>query len=206
MASKRGKCSMKIIFDYLKKIFDYRSVQHRHHNPSQGSNIATAVDIDASIGVAVDLDYSERAVSQVGIDLITGFEDLKLAAYDDGTGTWTIGFGTTVYPDGIRVKPGDHCNREQAKLFFQHDLKRFQAGVNNAVLVPLSQNQFDALVSLSYNIGQNAFKNSTLLKCLNTGDYQAAAEQFLVWNKGGGQILKGLVRRREVERALFLKG
>ncbi|MFI8032911.1 lysozyme [Acinetobacter sp. ABJ_C3_5] len=197
---------MKTFFDFLYRMISAKTVPPRQHVATNDSNIVTAVDVDASIGVAVDLNYSERSISQVGVDLITGFEDLKLAAYDDGTGTWTIGFGTTVYPDGIRVKPGDHCNREQAKLFFQHDLKRFQTSVNNAVLVPLSQNQFDALVSLSYNIGQNAFKNSTLLKCLNTGDYQAAAEQFLVWNKGGGQILKGLVRRREVERALFLKG
>ena len=70
--------------------------------------------------------------------------------------------------------------------------------------VPLTQNQFDALVSLTYNIGSGAFNNSTLLK-LNKGDYQGAADQFLVWNKADGKVMKGLVRRREAERALFLK-
>lgn len=94
---------------------------------------------------------------------------------------------------------------DQAEFFFQHDLNRFQSTVNHAVTVALSQNQFDALVSLTYNIGQTAFKNSTLLKKLNTSDYVGAADQFHVWNKGGGKILKGLVRRREVERNLFLK-
>jgi lysozyme len=84
-------------------------------------------------------------------------------------------------------------------------LRRFQTAVNDAVNIPLSQNQFDALVSLAYNIGTNAFKTSTLVKYLNALDYKAAADQFLVWNKAGGSVLKGLVRRREAERALFLK-
>ncbi len=74
-----------------------------------------------------------------------------------------------------------------------------------SVTVPLNQNQFDALVSLTYNIGSGAFNNSTLLKKLNKGDYQGAADQFLVWNKAGGKVMKGLVRRREAEQALFLK-
>ena len=68
-----------------------------------------------------------------------------------------------------------------------------------------SQNQFDALVSLTYNIGENAFKKSTLLKMLNAGNYQGAADQFLVWNKSNGQVLNGLVRRRKTEREMFLK-
>ncbi|ENX22427.1 hypothetical protein F892_01669 [Acinetobacter vivianii] len=196
---------MKTFFDYLHRIIGSKSFSYQDRSANKDSNIATAVDVDDAIGVAVDSDDYERSISKAGINLITSFEDLKLDAYDDGTGTWTIGFGTTIYPDGIRVQQGDHCTIEQAKFFFQHDLRHFQKAVNKAVLVTLSQNQFDALVSLSYNIGQNAFKNSTLLKYLNAGDYQAAADQFLVWNKGGGQILKGLVRRREVERTLFLK-
>ncbi|KYQ83468.1 lysozyme [Acinetobacter sp. NRRL B-65365] len=196
---------MKTFFDFLHRIIGSKTFSYKDRSANKDSNIATAVDVDDAIGVAVDSNDYERSISKAGINLITSFEDLKLDAYDDGTGTWTIGFGTTVYPDGIRVQQGDHCTAEQAKSFFQHDLRRFQKAVNKAVLVTLSQNQFDALVSLSYNIGQNAFKNSTLLKYLNAGDYRAAADQFLVWNKGGGQILKGLVHRREVERTLFLK-
>ncbi|MCH7294071.1 lysozyme [Acinetobacter higginsii] len=143
--------------------------------------------------------------SCVGINLITSFEDLVLTAYDDGVGVWTIGYGTTVYPNGIKVKRGDTCTKSQAMSFFQHDLRRFEAAVNQAVKVVVNQNQFDALVSLTYNIGEAAFKGSTLLKMLNAKDYAGAADQFLQWNKGSGKVMKGLVRRRAAERELFLK-
>ncbi|PKF33439.1 lysozyme [Acinetobacter proteolyticus] len=145
------------------------------------------------------------AISQVGINLITSFEDLRLAAYDDGVGVWTIGYGTTVYPNGIRVKRGDTCTKAQAVSFFQHDLRRFEAAVNQAVKVVVNQNQFDALVSLTYNIGEQAFKDSTLLKKLNASDFMSSADQFPKWNRGGGKVMKGLVRRRAAERELFLK-
>ena len=143
--------------------------------------------------------------SRVGINLITSFEDLRLDAYDDGVGVWTIGYGTTVYPNGVKVKRGDTCTKAQAVSFFQHDLRRFEAAVNQTVKVVVNQNQFDALVSLTYNIGETAFKKSTLLAKLNKGDFTGAVEQFKVWNIGGGKVLKGLVRRRAAERELFLK-
>lgn len=146
-----------------------------------------------------------KTTSKVGIDLITSFEDTKLKAYDDGVGVWTIAIGTTIYPNGVKVKKGDVCTLEQAKYYFANDIKRFEKTVNDSVKVDLTQNQFDALVSLTYNIGSTAFKNSTLLKKLNTKDFTGAADQFLVWNKGGGKVMKGLVRRREAERALFQK-
>ncbi|WP_151830020.1 lysozyme [Acinetobacter junii] len=165
----------------------------------------TQEQVDKLNAVVDDLQPSGMKISQVGIELISSFEDLKLNAYDDGVGVWTIGIGTTTYPNGVKVKKGDKCTLEQAKEYFAHDLKRFESSVNNLVKVPLTQNQFDALVSLVYNIGQTAFSNSTLLKKLNAKDYQAAADQFLRWNKGGGKVMKGLVRRREAERVLFLK-
>ncbi|MFR9677491.1 lysozyme [Acinetobacter sp. SEK570] len=143
--------------------------------------------------------------SKTGIDLITSFEDIKLNAYDDGVGVWTIGKGTTVYPNGVKVKKGDVCTMEQAKVYFAHDLKRFENAVNSALTVVVNQNQFDALVSLAYNIGEKAFKGSTLVELLNANKFTAAADQFLVWNKGGGKVMKGLVRRRAAERELFLK-
>lgn len=148
---------------------------------------------------------SGMKTSQIGINLITSFEDLKLNAYDDGVGVWTIGYGTTLYPNGVKVKRGDTCTLNQAKDFFAHDLNRFEAVVNQSVKVAINQNQFDALVSLTYNIGERAFKDSTLLAKLNKGDYIGAADQFPRWNKGGGQVMKGLVRRRADERELFLK-
>lgn len=146
-----------------------------------------------------------KTTSNVGISLISSFEDTKLKAYDDGVGVWTIGTGTVIYQNGVKVKKGDVCTVEQAKTYFTHDLKQFEKTVNDSVKVDLTQNQFDALVSLTYNIGSAAFKNSTLLKKLNAKDHVGAADQFLVWNRGGGKVLNGLVRRREAERALFTK-
>lgn len=165
----------------------------------------TQAQVDTLNDVVEELNPSGMTTSKVGIDLISSFEDTKLKAYDDGVGVWTIGTGTTIYPDGRKVKKGDTCTQDQAKAYFVHDLKRFEASVNNLVKVPLSQNQFDALVSLAYNIGTDAFAGSTLLKKLNAKDYQGAADQFPLWNKGGGKVLNGLVRRRTAERALFLK-
>jgi lysozyme len=144
-------------------------------------------------------------ISNVGINLISSFEDTRLKAYDDGVGVWTIGIGTTVYPNGVKVKKGDTCTLDQAKSYFKHDLATFENTVNGSVKVPLSQNQFDALVSLTYNIGSSAFKSSTMLKKLNKSDYQGAADQFPLWKKAKGKILNGLIRRRAAERALFLK-
>ena len=137
--------------------------------------------------------------SESGIRLITSFEGIKLHAYDDGVGVWTIGIGTTVYPNGERVKRGDSCTEEQAREYLAHDLKKFEACVNQYVRVSLNQHQYDALISLVYNIGAGAFRGSTLLKKLNTGDYTGAADEFLRWNKGGHRVLPGLDRRRKSE-------
>ena len=139
-----------------------------------------------------------------GINLICGFEGLELKAYDDGVGVWTIGYGTTIV-NGINVKKGDTCTIEQAKSYMAQDLKKFESAVNTAVKIPLNQNQFDAMVSLTYNIGIGALKSSTLLKKLNAKDYKGAAAQFDRWNKGGGKVMQGLVNRRAKERKLFEK-
>ena len=147
----------------------------------------------------------QKTVSAAGINLICSFEGLKLKAYDDGVGVWTIGFGTTVYPNGNKIKKGDTCTEAQAKAYMAHYLKKFELAVNNGVTVPINQNQFDALVSLAYNIGIKAFTNSTLLKKLNVGDIRGASAQFEVWNKDNGRVVQGLVNRRAVERKLFEK-
>ena len=141
--------------------------------------------------------------SNSGIDLICSFEGLRLKAYDDGVGVWTIGYGTTVI-NGVKVKKGDTCTLEQAKSYMAQDLKQFESAVNQ-VKVPLNQNQYDALVSLAYNIGVSAFLNSTLLKKLNAKDYKGAAEQFDRWNQAGGKVMRGLTNRRAKERKLFEK-
>lgn len=147
----------------------------------------------------------KKTINKIGLKLIAQFEGCYLQAYLCPANVWTIGIGTTIYPNGVKVKKGDKCTLEQAHEYLAHDMIEFEKTVNDSVKVPLSQNQFDALVSLTYNIGSTAFKNSTLLKKLNAKDFTGAADQFLRWNKGGGKVLKGLVRRREAERALFLK-
>lgn len=144
------------------------------------------------------------SLSDNGMKLLEQFEGLRLEAYLDSASIYTIGFGSTRYPDGSKVKKGDKITKAQAKEYKLHDLKEFENTVNTSVKVPLTQNQYDALVSLSYNIGSGAFKNSTLLKKLNSGDYKGAAEQFLVWNKVNSKKVQGLVNRREAERNLFL--
>lgn len=150
-------------------------------------------------------DKQKYSLSDSGMKLLEQFEGLRLEAYLDSASIATIGFGSIKYPNGNKVKLGDKITKAQAKEYKLHDLKEFESTVNTSVKVPLTQNQYDALVSLSYNIGSNAFKNSTLLKKLNSGDYKGAAEQFLVWNKVSSKKVQGLVNRREAERNLFLK-
>ena len=190
---------MKHIFDFLRKISGGKLTQKQVD--AADKLIATAYDdLNDMLGIATD----EMHVSPSGVDLICNFEGLRLKAYDDGVGVWTIGFGTTKYPNGIRVKKGDTCTLDQAKAYMQNDLKSFEQTVNNTVKVPLNQNQFDALVSLAYNIGTNAFSKSTLVKKLNANDIRGAADQFDVWVNAGGKRMQGLVNRRAKEKALFL--
>lgn len=146
-----------------------------------------------------------KVTSSVGLNLIKGLEGKRTVSYDDGVGVWTIGYGTIKYPNGVRVKKGDTCTEQQAEDYLRNDLEKFETAINKLVKVPLTQNQFDALASFTYNLGETNLANSTLLRKLNKRDYQGAADQFLVWNKAGGKVMKGLVRRREAERALFLK-
>ena len=143
--------------------------------------------------------------SQSGISLIKGFEGKRLNAYYDGVGVWTIGFGTIKYPNGVWVKKGDTCTEAQAESYLKNDLVKFENAINRLVKVPLNQNQFDALSSFTYNLGETNLSSSTLLKKLNAKDYAGTADQFLRWNKAGGKVMNGLTRRREAERILFLK-
>lgn len=193
---------IQLIFEKLRLLSGGKLTQKQ----VDASNIAIAKASENVLanmfGVAL---HHKMVVSDAGVALICSFEGLRLAAYDDGVGVWSIGFGTTRYPDGRMVKQGDSCTLAQAKSYMAHDLEKFAFVVNNLVVVPITQHQFDALVSLTYNIGIKAFKESTLLKLLNNADYQAASAQFEVWNRAGGKILQGLINRRQVERKLFNK-
>ena len=143
-------------------------------------------------------------VSQRALDLLHHFEGFRHDAYLDAVGIWTIGYGNTRWPDGRPVRKGDHVTKEQGEQLFRTILRTFERGVLKAAKVPLTQPQFDALVSFAYNVGLGALGASTLLRKLNAGEYREAADQFLRWNKAGGKVLAGLTRRREAERVLFL--
>ena len=143
--------------------------------------------------------------SKAGLNLIKQFESFRAAPYLCSAGVPTIGYGTTVYPNGIKVKLSDQKITQQlAESFLQHHVNAIEKDVLSLVKVPLTQNQFDALVSFSYNVGLGAFRDSTLLKLLNAGDIDGASKQFERWNKAGGKVSNGLTRRRNAEKALFL--
>lgn len=149
-------------------------------------------------------------ISEKGIALIKEFEGLSLTSYRDPVGIWTIGYGHTG-----TAKPNQTITRSQADELLAKDLVRFEAAINKAVTVPLAQNQFDALVSIVYNVGEGSShksgiirltdgRPSTLLRRLNDGDYLGAAVAFKDWKYAGGRVLRGLERRREAEFQLFM--
>lgn len=140
--------------------------------------------------------------SAQGLDLIKRFEGLHLHAYLDPVQIPTIGYGTIMIA-GKPVKMGMVITEEQAGQYITADLHRFEDAVNTSVDVPLTQEQFDALVSFTYNLGVSNFKKSTLLTLLNQSRYEEAQPQFLRWNRAGGVVFKGLSRRRLAEAALF---
>nr|WP_269841901.1 lysozyme [Enterobacter asburiae] len=142
--------------------------------------------------------------SDKGIALIKQFEGCKLTAYQDSVGVWTIGYGWTKLVDGKPIRAGMTIKQETAERLLKTGLVSYESDVSRLVKVGLTQGQFDALVSFTYNLGARSLSTSTLLRKLNAGDYAGAADEFLRWNKAGGNVLNGLTRRREAERALFL--
>lgn len=145
--------------------------------------------------------------SDNGLALIKQSEGFRDKAYPDpatGGKPYTIGNGTTVYPSGMPVKLGDKVTEQQADSYLRNDVKKFESAVSNAVKVKLTQGQFDALVSFTYNVGPANMGSSTLIKKLNAGDVKGAADELLRWNKAAGKVMAGLTTRRAAERALFL--
>lgn len=137
-------------------------------------------------------------ISQQGVDLIKSFESCRLKAYLCPAGVWTIGYGHT---SGVR--PNDEISQAQAERYLKADLVRVEQDVRILVRVPLTQGQFDALVSFAFNCGTRALSTSTLLRKLNVRDYAGAAEEFMRWVFANGKRFAGLERRRRLERRLF---
>ena len=138
-------------------------------------------------------------LGQAGKTLIQSFENCKLYAYQDQRGIWTIGFGHT-----LGVVPYLTCTQAVADAWFVQDTQAAVNGVLRSLDVAVNQNQFDALVSFTYNVGVGSEAHSTLVKLLNNGDMAGAAEQFGQWIHVNGVVDPGLERRRAAERALFL--
>ena len=137
--------------------------------------------------------------SAEGLSLIKKFEGCELYAYQCSAGVWTIGYGHTK-----DVEPGMQITKEDAEEMLVEELHEYESYVNDFVTAPLSQNQYDAMVSWVYNLGPANLKASTMLKVLNAGEYEEVPAQIKRWNKAGGKVLEGLIRRREAESLLFL--
>lgn len=141
---------------------------------------------------------ARRQINRAGLDIVKLNEGLKLVSYLCPARVWTVGYGST----GPHVKPGMKITRDEAESLLLNDLRRFEEGV--AELCPeTTDNQFSALVSFAFNCGLAALKGSTLRKLHNAKDYAGAAGQFGRWSKGGGKVLRGLIKRRAQEAALY---
>lgn len=140
------------------------------------------------------------SVPDAAVKLVEEFEGLRLTSYQCPAGIWTCGYGHT----GIGVHPDMAITEEVADEWLRRDLEKAASAVEHMVKVPINDNQKSALISFVFNLGQGSFAGSTLLRLLNDGDYDGAAGQFPRWNKAGGQVLPGLVKRRAAEQSLFL--
>lgn len=145
-----------------------------------------------------------RTLDTFGYKLIQQFEGLKLKSYQDIVGIWTIGYGNIKYLNGLNVKKGDEITKEQADLMFKETANKFAYKVASLIDVCLTQNQFNALVSLSYNIGLGAFEKSTILKKVNASpNNPSIKDEFLKWKMAGGKVIQGLLNRRIKESEVY---
>ena len=146
-------------------------------------------------------------VNKATVDLIKQFEGLELKAYVDpatGNEPITIGYGTTIYPNGKKVLIGDVCTAEQAEEYLAYDLNKFSNKVQPLVKSMVNDNQFGAVTSFAYNCGLGNLKSSTLLKMVNNNPNDKEIDkQFMRWNKAAGKVMNGLTRRRAAESKLY---
>lgn len=150
---------------------------------------------------------SYMRMSDKGLAILKHYEGCELEAYKCPAGIWTIGYGNTFFPDGKPVRQGDKVTKAEAEAMLPAILRTFEISVHNHMVVPVKQHEFDAMVSLAYNIGIGAFENSTLLRKFKAqAPSSEVAEQFHRWNKGGGKVLNGLVKRRAAEAYLYEHG
>jgi lysozyme len=180
----------------LKTLSNNHSKPIRHVPPPPPPRFASPISTHLSNSKLL----FRRRISSEGLQIIKKFEGLRLEAYICPAGIPAIGYNSTT-----NVKLGQKITTEEAELLLLKDLEPFEDAISSWVTVPLTTYQFSALVSFAFNIGGKKFKTSALLKFLNQGDYQAAADQFLQWDKVGQQPIPRLTLRRQAERALFLE-
>jgi len=137
-------------------------------------------------------------ISQEGLSLIKKFEGCELEAYRCAANVLTIGYGSTK-----GVKEGDTITQEEADSLLLHEMDEYEGYINDMIKSDLKQNEFDSLVSWVFNLGPSNLSSSTLLQKLNNKDWDDVPSQIKRWNKAGGQVKQGLVRRREAEALLF---
>jgi len=143
-------------------------------------------------------------VNKAGKDLIKQYEGCKLKAYKCPAGLWTISWGLTFYPDGRKVKEGDVITQQQAEEYFDGVVNDFAKQVDVLVKSNVTANNFSAIVSFTYNVGIGNLKKSTLLKKVNANPKDATIPaEFRKWVRANGEVLKGLVRRRDAEAKLY---
>ena len=136
--------------------------------------------------------------SQDGLKLIKKFEGGELKSYQDSVGVWTIGYGHTK-----GVEEGQEITQDEAEEMLASELEEYEGYINDMVECDLEQHQFDALVAWVYNLGPTNLRSSTMLKRLNANDLDDVPNQIKRWDKAGGKVLQGLVRRREAEALMF---
>lgn len=147
-----------------------------------------------------------RKISTEGLALIKQWEGLRLKAYEDSGGIWTIGYGHTSAAGTPIVHKDMQITEKEAEKILCQDLRECESVVVKAVIVPLNDEQFAALVSFCYNVGITAFCKSTLLKKLNKGEYETVPTELQKWTRVGGKRIQGLVNRRAAEAGLWAKG
>lgn len=181
------------------------SIEAGKPTASVNNELLSAVQSESAMPSLSDRPTS---TSEAGIELIKEFEGFRSSTYYCSAGVLTIGYGTTNSVPGVSFGPGHSISRQQAEDWLKLGLEGFEQKVlEETEGIELNQNEFDALVSFVYNVGPNAFENSTLLRLLQAGaPREQVAEQFHAWVNAGGRPLEGLVRRREAEAELFLKG
>ena len=142
-------------------------------------------------------------MSESGLTRLLEREGMRRTAYRDSAGIWTICVGHTTAAGPPKVRPGMKCTLAECRQILMRDVAQFEKCVEKAITQPMSQHQFDAMVSLAFNIGCHAFRRSTVVREFNRGHEQHAADAFRMWKKAGGRVVQGLVNRRESERNQF---